>query len=532
MDYTRLVAATTSPNSESEEAAPNVSPSGSVRAARNDAPVIGPSRANACVWIATAALTGAIVMAMELTAFRLYAPYFGNSIYVWGSMISVVMLALAIGYGLGGWIADRTTTDSALYLIVFGSGVYQLVIVFVTRAVLRKLWFWGDFAGPVTATAIIFVPPMTALAMTSPFVVRLLARAGHVGASVGSVFALSTAGSIAGVLGTSFYLVPRFGTRTTMQILCVASIVVGAAGLLRRRKVAALLFLPAALLFFAQKPPLPEGILWAGESAYNHIAVDDYNGFRMLELNDARYFQTIEKLGSTHSGYYLDQFALGPAVTPSGNLLVLGMGAGGSIQVSRAAAPGLEVDAVEIDPEVVRVAHQFFDLPENDPKVRVHIADARPWLASHEGNYGLVQIDLFQGGPYVPFHLTTVEFFALVRSRMTPQGVLMVNVYDLRKEGELLDAIGATLRRVFPSVEVLSGDTGNYILFAFAEKRPLSATVSALQSSAGPQWVQELAQKAAGSMAEFEPRQSATIFTDDKAPVEQMTRRMLLQAKK
>src|SRR5271168_40716 len=144
-----------------------------------------PSRGKAFLWIGTATLTGAVVMAMELTAFRLYAPYFGNSIYVWGSMISVVMLALSAGYSLGGWIADRKPTDAVLFVIIFGSGVYQLVIVFVQRAVLLKLWQMGDFAGPALATVIIFVPPMTALAMTSPFVIRLLARTGHVGIAVG-----------------------------------------------------------------------------------------------------------------------------------------------------------------------------------------------------------------------------------------------------------------------------------------------------------------------------------------------------------
>src|SRR5690242_21867453 len=142
-----------------------------------------PSRTQAFVWIATATATGAIVMAMELTAFRLYAPYFGNSIYVWGSMISVVMLALAAGYSLGGWIADRWPTDTVLFLIVLGSGVYQLVIVFIQRAAMLKLWHMGDFAGPTLATVIIFAPPMAALAMTSPFVIRLLARMGHVGRS-------------------------------------------------------------------------------------------------------------------------------------------------------------------------------------------------------------------------------------------------------------------------------------------------------------------------------------------------------------
>jgi hypothetical protein len=119
-----------------------------------------------------------------------------------------------------------------------GSGLYQLAIVFVVRPVLLKLFNMGDFAGPALATVIIFVPPMTALAMTSPFVIRLLVRAGHVGSMVGRVFALSTAGSIAGVLGTSFYLVPRLGTQVTMEILCGASIVIGAAGLMLRRKAA------------------------------------------------------------------------------------------------------------------------------------------------------------------------------------------------------------------------------------------------------------------------------------------------------
>src|SRR5271167_4729489 len=179
-----------------------------------------PSRGKAFLWIGTAAVTGAVVMAMELTAFRLYAPFFGNSIYVWGSMISVVLLAIA--YGLGGWIADRMSSDTVLYSIVLGSGLYQLGIVFVVRAVLFKLWQSGDFLGPVVATVIIFVPPMAALAMTLPFVIRLLARGGHVGHTVGRVFALSTAGSIVGVLVTSFYLVPRFGTRMTMEILCAA----------------------------------------------------------------------------------------------------------------------------------------------------------------------------------------------------------------------------------------------------------------------------------------------------------------------
>jgi spermidine synthase len=488
-----------------------------------------PSSARAFLWIGTATLTGAIVMAMELTAFRLYAPYFGNSIYVWGSMISVVMLALAAGYSLGGWIADLKPTDTVLYWIVLGSGVYQLGIVFVVRPALMTLWQSGDFLGPAAATVIIFGPPMTALAMTSPFVIRLLVRTGHVGITVGRVFALSTAGSIAGVLGTSFYLVPTFGTRVTLEILCGASIVIGAGGLMVSRKAAVLLAMPALVLFVVPTPKPPPTMIWSGDSAYNRILVFEDKGKRWLVLNDSRFAQTVEKVGGGSSGFYLDEFALGPVIIPAKHLLVLGMGAGGSIQATRTVAPEIDVDAVEIDPEVVRVAGDFFGLPQNDARMHVHIADARPWLAEHEAKSDLVHIDLFQGGPYVPFYLTTVEFFRLVRSRMTDGGMLIVNVYDASEKGELLEAMGATMGQVFPSVEMLSTAGGNHVLFAFAENRELAETVARLKQGGGPAWVQELAQKAAGEIVEVEPRADAVIFTDDRAPIEEMTRRMLVE---
>lgn len=471
-------------------------------------------------------------MAMELTAFRLYAPYFGNSIYVWGSMISVVMLALAAGYSLGGWLADRKPSDGVLYLVILGSGIYQLLIVFVVRSVLLKLWGTSDFLGPVLATLIIFVPPMTALAMTSPFVIRLLARAGHVGIAVGSVFALSTAGSVAGVVGSSFYLVPRFGTRRTLAILCGLSISMGAAGLMLRRKWAVLLLGLLGVLFLMPNPRPPASILWSGDSVYNRIVVYQDKGLRWLVLNDPHFFQTIVKTESESSGFYLDEFALGPVVVSAKKLLVLGMGAGRSIQVSQATAPDLEIDAVEIDPEVVQLAGRFFGLLLGNPKLHVHVADARPWLKKHAGKNDLVYIDLFQGGPYVPFYLTTVEFFELVRSRMNEEGVLLINIYDTSQSKELLQAMGATLSRVFPSLALLDRADGNHMVMAFPQKRALAETISRLKKHEGPGWVEELAQKSAAEIIDFEPMPGAVVFTDDWAPVEEMTRRMLLHSKK
>ena len=516
MDYIKAVPATVTSNETSASSRAEISP----------------SKGRAAAWIATATLTGAIVMAMELTTFRLYAPYFGNSIYVWGSMISVVMVALAVGYALGGWLADRKPLDAVLYGIVLGSGLYQLAIVFVVRTVLLKLWTFGDFAGPVLATLLIFGPPMTALAMTSPFVIRLLVRAGHVGVTVGSVFALSTAGSIAGVLGTSFWLVPRFGTRVTLEILCGASIVIGVAGLAMGRRQALLLAPLIIIPFLSANPKPPASIIWNGESVYNRILVFEDKGLRWLVLNDPRFFQTIVKVGSADSGFYLDEFALGPVIVPAKKLVVLGLGAGRSVLVSKAVAPDLEIEAVEIDPEVVRIAHRFFDFPVADAKVQVRIADARPWLAQYPEKADLIHADLFQGGPYVPFYLTTVEFFELVQSRLNDSGVLILNVYDPGPNKDLLQAMGGTLGRVFPSIEMVSREDGNHILFAFKQPHALSETVARLNQYPGVPWVQELAKQAAAKVRDFPPAANATVFTDDLAPVEKMTHRMLREAKK
>jgi len=157
-------------------------------------------RIRVAFWLLTVTLTGAAIMGLELVAFRLYAPYFGYSVYVWGSMISVVMLALAGGYALGGCVADRSHSDVSLYALIMGSAVYQLVIVIFVHSILFALWQKGEFAGPVMATLIIYAFPMMALAGTAPFVIRMVARESHVGSVAGMVYAISTAGGIAGTL--------------------------------------------------------------------------------------------------------------------------------------------------------------------------------------------------------------------------------------------------------------------------------------------------------------------------------------------
>jgi spermidine synthase len=492
-----------------------------------EAPIADP-QAQPVLWLISATITGAIIMSLELSAFRLYAPYFGYSIYVWGSMISVVLAALAGGYALGGWLADRSQSGTVLYAVILGSGVYQLAIIFVVRSILRWLWQSGEFFGTAVASLIIFVPTMTALAVTGPFVIRLLARAGHIGVTAGKVYALSTAGSIAGVLATSFFLVPKYGTRMTLQICCAATFLVGGWGFLQRRAIAVAALLAVVGAFFVPKPVFSSMVLWTTESAYNWIAVLHHEDLRWLVLNHPAYSQTTRKEGASWSGFYTDEFALGTALVSARKMLALGMGAGGGIASTIAVAPDIEIDAVEIDPKVVDVAIKFFGLPVERKNLFLHVADARPWLASHAQKYDLVQVDLYQGGPYVPFYLITEEFFEQLRSRMADDGLLMMNVYDTSRSHELMMATGATLRRVFSSVEVISRPDGNQIVLAFAREKTVAEVRERLGEVRGEQAFQALAREAAVRVVDLLPAQGTTVFTDDHAPVEEMTRQMLL----
>ncbi len=500
-------------------------------------PVLPIAHAPVLLWLATATVAGAVVMGLEIVAFRLYAPYFGYSIYVWGTMISVVMLALAIGYAVGGRLADQSSTDVLLYGLVLGSAAYQLVILFCVHPMLAALARGGDFVGPALATLVIFALPMTALATVGPYVIRLLTRAGRYGTTAGRVYAVSTVGSVFGIMLTSFLLVPQLGTRWTMAGICAATALLGAAGLAFRRKGALLFLAPLAMLPGAPQAAWSADTHWVGESAYNLLRVIGPSHNLRLILNDELCVASRRNEQTGWTGGYYDDFSLGPLLTNARRVLVLGMGAGSSIAATRAGsreADLLEFDAVEIDPLVVEAGYRFFGLPRDDPRVRVHVADARPWVVADDGVYDVVHVDLYQGGPYVPFYLITREFFADVHRRMADDGLMMVNVLDMGAGKELLHASVATLRAVFPTVLVYSRPNGNHMVFAFSKERKLDDVRSALRDRAGGAGqlrVAAHARQVSAALKALVPDAATPVFTDDRAPVESVARRMLADAR-
>jgi predicted membrane-bound spermidine synthase len=476
-------------------------------------------------WLAATLVSGATVMALEMVAVRLFAPYFGYSVYVWGTTICVVMGAMVAGYALGGRLAARAGAEEDLFFLILAGAAWQALALVTMRFALPLLAERGEIFGVAIGALVLFAPSMAALAAAVPVLVRLCADVMPAGAAAGLVSAVSTAGSMAGILGTIFWLLPNVGTEATLRALCVTSFLTAAAGLVfvprHRRLGLPIAAAPAAMLLLVPGLGWAEGTVWTAESAYNLVRVVQVGGERMLQLNHPSSIQSVRD-GGSWTGFYYDYFALGPLLVPSRRALVLGMGAGSSIQALRRTSPSIEVDAVEIDPRVVEAASRWFDLDvASDPRLRVHVMDARRFLVKDRGTYDLVQLDVYQGGPYVPFHLVTEECFRLARARMNDDALLMMNVFDRSADSALVLRLAATLRRVFPSVRVGQTGAGNFMLFAFT--RVPSAERLAFQSPV---------LRSNGSLRNLKIRdvpvpEGAPVFTDDRAPIEEMTRRML-----
>jgi predicted membrane-bound spermidine synthase len=203
------------------------------------------------------------------------------------------------------------------------------------------------------------------------------------------------------------------------------------------------------------------------------------------------------------------------------------MAGGGSITSTRATAPEIEIDAVEIDPKVVEAATRFFGMNPQDGLLHIHVADARPWLARNEGKYDIVHVDLYQGGPCIPFYLITVEFFDAIRSHMSADGLLMMNLFDMSKDQESLLSTVATLKQVFPTVAVVPVGNRNRMLLAFPKATPISLIRTHLKSFESSAVIRRLAATAAASVSDLDVPPGTTVFTDDFSPIEEMTRRML-----
>ena len=467
----------------------------------------------------------------EIAAVRLLSPYFGASTVIWANTIGVVLVALSAGYWLGGRWADRNPTARALCRVALLASALLAVVPFVARPLLDVAVdaldevSAGAFLGSLLAVLALVAIPVLLLGTVSPWALRLaVSDVGNAGTIAGRLYALSTAGSLVGTLLSALVLIPLVGTRRTFLLFALLIAVVAVLGLLPARRylaapaaIALLLVLPVGTL----KASAGNGrVIYEAETEYQYARVIERDdGDRVLELNEGQANHSIWRADTVLTGDYWDDHLVAPWATGRAEaprrVAILGNAGGTTARAYGELFPSTQVDAVEIDGELSEIGREYFGMTPR-PSLRVHAADARPWLREQgERRFDAISVDAYRQ-PYIPFYLTTREFFEEVRERLTPGGVLIVNVGHPEGEDQLEKVLSATLRTAFPHVMRDPVEPTNTQLIA--SDRSIRAGALGDPGPAMPAALRGVAGGLADRLAP--PLRGGEIYTDDKAPVE------------
>jgi spermidine synthase len=462
------------------------------------------------------------------------APYFGASTIVWANTIGVVLVALSVGYWFGGRFADRHPHLRGLCLLVLVASLLIAAVPFAARPFLGfsvdafDTVSVGGFLGSLFGVLVLVAVPVVLLGAAAPWAVRLaVGEVDHSGEVVGRLYAISTFGSLLGTMLSALLLIPLLGTQRTFIAFALALALVAAIGGGWRT-----LVVPAAL---ALALTLPAGsikgadtgrVLFEAETVHQYArVVEREDGSRALELNEGQAVHSLLRPGSYLTGDYWDGHLVLPAAArarPPERIAILG-NAGGT--VARAFGhffPATAVDAVEIDGELTELGRRFLDL--RNPRMSVYPEDARPWLERIEGGYDAIMVDAYRQ-PYIPFYLTTREFFGLAAERLAPGGVVIVNVGHPEGSEELERVLGRTMATAFPRVLRYPIEPTNTLLLGGGEG--LSAARLAANAGRLPGPLRGLAREAAAALAPRLP--GGEVYSDDHAPVEWLVDASLLE---
>jgi spermidine synthase len=464
----------------------------------------------------------------------LLAPYFGASTIVWANTIGVVLVALSAGYWFGGRYADRHPHLRGLCLLIFAAAALIALVPFAARPFLGfsvdafDSISVGGFLGSLFGVLVLVAVPVTLLGAAAPWAVRLaVADVDRSGEIVGRLYAISTAGSLFGTMASALVLIPLVGTQRTFLLFALSLALVASLGLgWRYAAVPAALALTLAIPVGAIKAADTGQVLYEAETTHQYVrVVEQPDGDRVLELNEGQAVHSLYRPNSYLTGDYWDGHLVLPfaaASRPPGRIAILGNAAGTVARAYGHFFPHTAVDAVEIDGELTELGRRYFDL--RNPRMRTFAEDARPWLERSTGGYDAIMVDAYRQ-PYIPFYLTTREFFELTRERLRPDGMVIVNVGHPEDSDELETVLGRTMAAAFPVVWRYPIEDTNTLLVA--SEAPLSP--ARLRSTA-PRLPLQLRSPAMEAAAALAPRlPGGEIYTDDRAPVEWLIDASLLQ---
>ncbi len=495
------------------------------------------------IWLLlSVTLTGMAVLIIEITATRMLAPFFGNTIFTISSVIGIVLAALGLGYYAGGNLADRRPSEAWFFCLIALAGFSVLLLQLLNAKLLPVVAYQLSLIhGPLVVSLLMFFLPAMFLAMLSPFAITLLHRRagdGRVGNASGLVFFWSTLGSIAGSLGTGFLLIPHWGIGAIIAGVGVALVLLGGIGLLATRKMPRLLPIGMVLVGLLSGVALGRvgaahapNLVYAADGLYDRIVIRDVE----YERRRAR---VLWQDRNVNGGMFLDDgsmafdytryYELYRLFTPRlSSALVIGGGAYSIPAALLRDAPRAIVDVAEIDPTLHSLALRYFGLSD-DARLRNHVIDGRRFLHDTPGPYDLIFADAYRSFISVPPQFTTREFFELARSRLGKNGALITNYYgSLDPDGRsMIYAVLRTMRAVFPQVYVFATvDPTSAILQNFifvGHKAAAGAARIDLRRAAAIEFAHPMLRQLAAHewRAQEALLESYPLLTDDFAPVE------------
>jgi len=491
------------------------------------------NRLRSAYLLLVATTIGAAVMAVEILGTRVIGAVYGSSLYVWGALISVTLVSLALGYFLGGLLADWRPQAWLLYLLLTLGGLFTLAVPHLGGVMQPCYRAFGLRWGALASAGALFFLPLLLLGVTGPFVIRLLSSAVEkTGRTAGSIYALSTLGSVAGTLAVAFYMIPSLGTATALRISGGVILTVSLLGMIVERGLhwsTAVMLLAGAGLGLWTRPEPPSTLTNAkgdeytvvhrAESAYSRLAVLETVDERLLLANGI--LQTGMPWGHyeleatrllVERGYYLE---LLPYLTeaPEGKR-ALCIGLAGGLLPSLLQLHGIEPVGVEIDAKMGDIARDYFSYTG-----KLIIQDGRRYVEDCKETFAFCVIDAYSSD-VLPTHLVTREMFQSVRRVLEPDGILALNLIT-DPNGWVAASITRTLKAVFPTVWGYrsTDEDGVQVMFLFA---------AAAEPAISRRWMFEFA--AEDGVAQFEvdlarrrlplDSKKGIVLTDDYCPVD------------
>lgn len=507
--------------------------------------------------------SGMAALGIEMAASRLLGNVFGTSNLVWANIIGLILVYLSAGYFLGGRWADRHPEPAIFYRILAWAALTTGMVPAISRPVLLAAASAVEnidaavALGSFAAVLVLFLVPITLMGCASPFAIRLaIQEVRAAGDMAGKLYAVSTLGSIVGTFLPVLWLIPAIGTIRTFFVFAGLLLLVALIGLFRANRRLGWLHLwmpPALVLLYllATRGPIKEtpGQILERESAYNYIQVVEMSGVRipcldntvvenvrLLRLNEGEGVHSMYSPAQLLTCGTWDYFLAAPFFNAAPHdpaqvqsLAIVGLAAGTAARQFTSVYGPIPIEGYEIDPAIIEIGRAYFGMTE--PNLDALAVDGRWGLEHSRQRFSVIAVDAYRP-PYIPPHLTTQEFFTIVRDRLAPDGVLTINVARLPDDRRLIEGLAATLQTVFPSIFVVDvPQSMNSILYATMQPATFENLAANRERLARGGEADPALLTVLGWVLDNRQTTPAggPVFTDDKAPIEQITNAMVIQ---